>query len=173
VDDIIITGSSTHAIKSLISHLSSRFALKDLGPLHYFLGIEVSKVADGSFHLSQTNYINDLLRRTDMTTAKAQPTPMLSTLRLQQDGSTAVSDATLYRSVVGALQYILITRPDLSYAVNKTCQFMHNPQDHHWKAVKRILCYLAGTTNHGLLIKRNSHSSILGFVDADWGHRSG
>jgi len=104
-----------------------------------------------------------------MTTAKAQPTPMLSTLRLQQDGSTVVSNATLYRSVVGALQYILITRPDLSYVLNKACQFKHNPQDHHWKAVKRILRYLAGTTNHGLLIKRNSHSSILDFADDDWG----
>ena len=61
VDDIIITGSSMHAIKSIISHLGSRFVLKDLGPLHYFLGIEVSKVADGSLHLSQTKYINDLL----------------------------------------------------------------------------------------------------------------
>ena len=130
VDDIIITRTSMHAIKSLISHLGSRFALKDLGSLHYFLGIEVSKVADGSLHLSQTKYINDLLRRTDMT-AKAQPTPILSTLRLQQDDFTVVSDATLYRSVVEALQYILITRPDLSYAMNKACQFMHNPQDHH------------------------------------------
>jgi len=104
-----------------------------------------------------------------MTTAKAQKTPMLSSLRLQQDGSTAVSDTTLYRSVVGTVQYIFITWPDLSYVVNKACQFMHNPQDHHWKAIKRILCYLVGTTNHWLLIKRNSHSSILGLADVNWG----
>jgi len=108
VDDIIITGSYTHAIKSLISHLSSRFALKDPNPLHYFLDIEVSKVADGSLHLSQTKYINDLLRHTDMTTSKAQITPMLSSLHLTQDGSIVVSDTTLYRFVIGALQYILI-----------------------------------------------------------------
>jgi len=66
-----------------------------------------------------------------MLEANPVPTSMQSTLRLPKDASPAVQDSTLYRFVVGALQYILITRPKLSYAVNKACQFMQNPQEHH------------------------------------------
>jgi len=169
IDDIIITGSSKHEVTTLISQLSECFALKDLDPIHYFLGIEVTHSQNGDLLLSQSKYITDLLRRTNMLFANPLPTPMQSTLRLQQDASPAMTDPTLYHSVVGTLQYILITRPELAFVVNKVRQFMHDPQDHHWKAVKRILRYLAGTSSHGLLIKHNSSSTILVFIDADWG----
>ena len=78
-------------------------------------------------------------------------------------------DPSLFRSVVGALQYVLITYPELSYLVNKLCQYMHSPQDHHWKAVKRILRYLAGTRTHGLIIQQCSCPTIRAFSDANWG----
>jgi len=64
--------------------------------------------------------------------SKPQPTPMISTTRLTRDGSTAFEDPYLYRSIVGGLQYIIVARPELSYVVNRVCQFMHSPQDHHW-----------------------------------------
>jgi len=78
-------------------------------------------------------------------------------------------DPSMFRSVVGALHYILITRPELSYAVNKVCQFMHSPQDHHWKAVKCILRYLAGTHTHGLLLQQSPSPTRRAFSDVDWG----
>jgi len=78
-------------------------------------------------HLSQQKYITDLLHRTNMHAAKPLLTPMQTNLRLQKDASSALHDPSQFRSVVGALQYILITRPKLSFAVNKVCQFMHNP----------------------------------------------
>ena len=81
---------------------------------------------------------------------------MLSTTRLTIDATTAVDDPSFYHSVVGSLQYILITRPELAYSVNRACQFMNNPQHHHWNAIKRILRYLAGTTPHGLHLRRPS-----------------
>ena len=90
-------------------------------------------------------------------------------MRLTRDGTTTVDDSSLYRSVVGSLQYILITRPELSYSVNKVCQYLHNPQLHHWKAINRILRYLAGTWSHGLLLQPSPHLTIVAFVDADWG----
>jgi len=133
--------------------LSKDFSLKDLGSLHYFLGIEASTTLEGNLHLSQTRYIKEILHQTNMPESRAQPTPIISSLRLTKNASTAVQDPTLYRSVVGALQYVFITRPELSFAVNKVCQFMHCPQEHHWRAVKRILRYLAGTENHGLIIQ--------------------
>ena len=131
VDDILITGNSNSAIQRLIHSLSQHFALKDLGTLHYFLGIEATWTLDGGLHLSQTKYIQDLLRKTNMLSSKPQPTPMLSTTRLTIDATTAVDDPSFYRSVVGSLQYILITHPELAYSVNKACQFMNNPQHHH------------------------------------------
>ena len=169
VDDILITGNSNSAIQHLIHSLSQHFALKDLGTLHYFLGIEATWTLDGGLHLSQTKYIQDLLRKTNILSSKPQPTPMLSTTRLTIDATTAVDDPSFYRSVVGSLQYILITRPELAYSVNRACQFMNNPQHHHWNAVKRILRYLAGSTTHGLHLRRPSQLTLNAFADADWG----
>lgn len=74
----------------------------------------------------------------------------------------------LYRSIVGALQYATITRPDIAYAVNKASQFMHSPTDAHWSAVKRILRYLKGTFHHGLHILVNSYLELHTYSDAYW-----
>ena len=71
--------------------------------------------------------------------------------------------------MVGALQYITVLRPELAYSVNKVCQFMHNPLESHWVAIKRILRYLAGTLHHGLFLRASSHLNVIGYCDADWG----
>ena len=168
VDDILITGSSLSAITTLISSLNSCFALKNLGDLHHFLGIQVTRTSMGDMHLSQSQYIRELLHPTTMVSSNPQPTPMISTVRLQQNSSIAFHDPTLYRSVVGTLQYLLVTHPELSYSINKVAQFMHAPQNHHWQVVKRILRYLAGTVHHGLLLHRTSTSNVLAFADAYW-----
>jgi len=141
------------AIQQLISNLSVCFALKDLGPLHFSLSVQVTHLPNCGLHLSQQKYITELLHRTKMDATKPLPTPMKTNLHLKKDASSAMHDPSLFRSIVGALQYMLITRPKLSYVVNKVCQYMHSPQDHHWKAVKRILRYLAGTRTHGLIIQ--------------------
>ena len=83
--------------------------------------------------------------------------------------SCTFDDPTLYRQVVGALQYLALTRPDIAMAVNKTAQFMHSPSVHHWQAVKRILRYLRGTIDHGIVLKQSNFASIIAFSDADWG----
>lgn len=168
---IIITGNSTSYIAQLIKSLNSNFALKDLGKLDYFLGIEVSHLPNGSIILSQTKYVSDLLARVNMATANVMPTPMVSSSKLSKFGSDTVADPTLFRSIFGALQYATLTRPELSFAVNKVCQFLSNPLEDHWKAVKRILRYLSGTLHYGLLIQPASKQqplSLLGFCDADW-----
>jgi histone deacetylase 1/2 len=115
VDDIIITGSSLPHIQSLISKLNAEFALKQLGVLDYFLGIEVFHLADGSLLLSQAKYIRDLLSKAKMDNANGMPTPMASTLKLSKVGSVPVEDPTHFRSIVGALQYATLTRPEISF----------------------------------------------------------
>ncbi|KAM6582045.1 hypothetical protein CsatB_009047 [Cannabis sativa] len=167
VDDIIVIGSHAKEVSTLISNLSSLFALKDLGNLHYFLGVQITKT-DNGLHLCQTKYIQDLLNRTKMQGAKSSNTPMTSGLKLSHFGSDHVLDSTLYRSVVGALQYATITRPDIAFSVNKVSQFMQNPLESHWIAVKRILRYLAGTLDYGLHLQRSTNYDITAFCDADW-----
>jgi hypothetical protein len=171
VDDIIITGNSTTAIQQLVHKLNSEFSLKDLGKLDYFLGIEVHHSPSGSLLLSQSKYIKDLLQRANMINANSMASPMASSTKLSKFGSNNVSDPSYFRSIVGALQYATITRPEISFSVNKVCQFLSAPQEEHWKAVKRILRYLQGTLHHGLLLTPASTTeplAITGFCDADW-----
>ena len=169
VDEIIIAGNSFKLIDTLISKLNAEFALKDLGPLHYFLGIKVHKLRDGSLLLSQQKYIKDLLTKSKMDKAKSIATPMVSDLKLSKLGRDSVLDPTLYRSVVGALQYATVTRPEISFSINKACQFMSNRLESHRKAVKRIIRYLAASLHHGLLLSPSSQpSGLRGFCDADW-----
>lgn len=172
VDDIIVTGNSPTHIQQLIQKLNSQFALKQLGDLEYFLGIEVSHQPDGSLFMSQAKYIRDLLTKAKLSEAKSVPTPMISSLKLSKHGTDYLADPTFYRSIVGALQYATITRPEISFAVNKVCQFLAQPLESHWTAVKRILRYLKGSLSHGLLLQPASTHlpiTIKGFSDADWG----
>lgn len=175
VDDIIITGNSNDLVSQVVACLAQRFSLKDLGPLSYFLGVEVVPHLHGLL-LSQRRYIKDLLTRTNMQTAKPVQTPLpTSSSSIKLSSGSPLSDPTKYRTVVGSLQYLSLTRPEILFAVNKMSQFMHQPTDEHWTLVKRILRYLSGTLNDGLLLHRNSplslhafSDSIHAFSDADW-----
>jgi histone deacetylase 1/2 len=169
VDDIIVASSSSEGTTCLLKALKSDFALKDLGDLHYFLGIEVTKLRDGIL-LSQAKYSNDILRRTGMINCKPANTPMTTTEKLSVYEGTPLSieDSTRFRSIVGALQYLTLTRPDIAFAVNKVCQFLHKPTSTHWTAVKRILRYVKHTASLGLKITRSQSNLVSGFSDADW-----
>ncbi|KAJ0610987.1 putative RNA-directed DNA polymerase [Helianthus annuus] len=178
VDDIILTGNNDRAIDQVVKRLGATFSLQDMGPLSYFLGVEV--VRQGSdIILSQRKYIQDILARANLLSAKPVHSPCTTTSSLSLGDSPAFSDPVRYRQLVGALQYVTLSRPDISFAVNKVCQFMHSPTENHWSAVKRILRFLLGTINHGLLISHSSpihlhayadshNSYIQAYSDADW-----
>jgi histone deacetylase 1/2 len=169
VDDIIVVSSTVSAADQLLQQLRAEFPVKDLGSLSYFLGIEVKPSQDGIV-LSQNKYIGDLLTRTNMQLAKGASTPMASTEKLSRQDGVALTpaEATRYRSAVGGLQYLTLTRPDISFSVNKVCQFLSAPTDVHWTAVKRILRYLKQTQSIGLLLQKSSSLLLSGFADADW-----
>ena len=103
-----------------------------------------------------------------MDSTKGVPTPIVSNLKLSKFNTPAFSDPQLYCSIVGALQYATVTHPEISYSVNKCCQFMHNPAEVHWKAVEQVLCYLAGTLSSGLVLSPAPQLVLKGFCDADW-----
>jgi hypothetical protein len=169
VDDIIIASSSSDATVTLLHALQSDFALKDLGHLHYFLGIEVTWSADSLF-LSQQKYTTDLLQRAGMMRCKPAPTPLSSSAKIATHDGVRLSpeDATKYRSIVSALQYLTLTRPDISFSVNKVCQYLQAPTSVHWTAVKQILRFLKHTISFAFVIRRSSSTMVSVFSDADW-----
>lgn len=169
VDDIVIVGSSQRAVAQLIHQLTSSFPIKDLGSLHYFLGIEVAHNS-GGITLSQHKYATDLLHRAHMENCKPISTPMSVSNKLLQASGRALgeNDIFKYRSMVGGLQYLTLTRPDISFAVNKVCQYLSKLIDVHWDAVKHILRYIKGTVNTGLSIRKSTSTLLSVFTDVDW-----
>jgi hypothetical protein len=167
VDDIVLTASSVALLQQLQHRLFAEFSMKDLGPLHYFLGISVTRSKDG-FFLSQRKYANELLDRANMSSCKSVTTPVDTRAKLSSSDGQPVDDPSEYRSLVGALQYITMTRPDLAYAVQQACLHMHDPRDQHLALVKRILRYLRGTTTLGLHIRRSTALDLVAYSDADW-----
>ncbi|KAJ4711692.1 Retrovirus-related Pol polyprotein from transposon TNT 1-94 [Melia azedarach] len=168
VDDIVVTGSNNGEIERIICQMNKIFALKDLGQLHYFLGIEVNRTKS-KLVLSQSRYISELLNRVNMSGCKGTNTPLALGERLSKTEGFGFQDETLYRSVIGALQYATLTRPELAYAVNKLSQFMAKPLVPHWTACKRVLRYLKDTKDYGLEFTTSNNNDLVGFCDADWG----
>jgi histone deacetylase 1/2 len=149
--------------------LNENFAIKDLGELHYFLGIEVKRSPNGLL-LTQEKYASDLLGKLDMTDCKPDPTPLSTTdpLSLVVGDPLGTEDNTKYRSIVGGMQYLTLTRPDLVFSVNKVCQFLHAPTTAHWAAVKRIMRYVKDTISIGITFQPSSSTLLSAFSDADW-----
>jgi len=103
-----------------------------------------------------------------MSGAKPISTPMAVSPALSKYDGDPLPDPFLFRSVVGALQYVTITRPDIAFAVNRVSQFMHNPTMSHWSAVKRILRYLKGSLQSGIHIRASSDLTLHAYSDSDW-----
>ncbi|RZC09046.1 Retrovirus-related Pol polyprotein from transposon RE2 [Glycine soja] len=168
VDDIILTASSVALRKSIMLLLNSKFAMKDLGPLSYFLGIAITQHV-GSLLLSQKKYANKIIEHACMSSCKPCPTPVDTKPKLSAKTSTPYEDPTHYRSPVKALQYLTFTRPGISYVVQQICLFMHNPMDDHMHALRRILHYAQGTLHFGLHLYPASTTSLISYTNADWG----
>lgn len=141
--------------------------MKDLRPLHYFLGIEVSFPKYGMF-LSQQKHATDLLLRAPMHQCKPTTTPIAPKQPYVKNGDVPFHDPTYYRSIVGGLQYLTLTRPDLSLAVKTICQHMHAPTIPDFINVKRILRYIRGTIHLGLRFLSHSSLDLFAFIDIDW-----
>jgi hypothetical protein len=146
VDDIILTASSTELMRRTISALQQEFAMKDLGPLHHFLSITIERRPDGLF-LHQRTYTLDILKRAVMADYNLCTTPVDLQTKLAGDSGPPVEDTSQFQSIAGALQY---------------------PWEPHLTAMKRILHYLQGTPDYGLLLRRSSGSDLIVYTDADW-----
>ncbi|GJQ91017.1 ribonuclease H-like domain-containing protein [Tanacetum coccineum] len=166
VDDIVLTASSESLLQLVIKSLHQEFAMTDLGPLNYFLGISVTHDSSGLF-LSQKKYALEILDRTHMANCNLSRTPIDTESKLGSDGDP-VSDPTLYWSLAGSLQYLTFTQPYISYAVQQVFLYMHDPRDPHFSALKRILRYVRGTLDYGLHMFLSFTTELVTYSDADW-----
>jgi hypothetical protein len=150
VDDLFLTGSENLIVECKHA-LASEFEMKHLAMMHYFLGLEVWQRTDEIFP-SQGKYTVEILKNFEMTDCKSMPTPMVTNLKKLSETSSDSSeiDPHLYRQLIGSLMYLVNTRPDICYAASVLSQFMCQPRQTHWIAVKHLLRYLRGTVGYGL-----------------------
>jgi len=142
--------------------------MKDLGPLSYFLGISVTRHTCGMF-ISQHKYVEEIVERDVMSSCKPVSTPVDTKAKLNGTSNNPYNDPYEYRSLVGALQYLTFTRPDISYFVQQVCLFMHDPKTQHMNALKRIIRCIKGTSTHGLHLSPSTIDKLTTYTDADWG----
>ena len=167
MDDTILTGNDDTMVHKFMQLLAHQFSLKDLGHLSYFLGVEVIP-NDHGILLSQRSYIVDLLTCIKMMDAKPIHTPLLTSPPITLHSSSSLKDPIEYRTIVGSLQYLLITRPDIAFAVNKLSQYMHRLTTEHWILVKCLMRYLCGSSNDGIQLYHDSLLSLHAFSNSDW-----
>lgn len=147
--------------------LHSQFNMKDLGELHYFLGIEVSRNDEGIF-ISQRKYTMDLLSEHKMEKVKPLRLPLDSHCKLTHETGSPLANPTDYQHLVGKLNYLTITRPDIMFAVHTLSQFMQKPTSAHMQAAKRVLRYLAGVPSQGILFASKHSAQLTAYSDSDW-----
>ena len=167
VDDIIITGNDPIERAKLEQGLKQEFAIKNLGRMKYFLGIEIAYSKNGIL-LSQQKYVLDLLAETGFMDCRPAKTPMEVNHKLNLSENEPETNAGEYQQLVGRLIYLAHTRPDISYAVNILSQFMHSPRLSHLQAAHRVLRYLKGTKGLGLHFRKSGMICLDAYTDSDF-----
>ncbi|KAK8951098.1 hypothetical protein KSP39_PZI003625 [Platanthera zijinensis] len=174
VDDIIITGDDSRGIQEVKQYLGIVFQTKDLGPLRYFLGLEVARRTD-CLVLSQRKYCLDLFHDAGYYGCKPINTPMDVDHKLcaqASDSDLLLENPEYYRRLVGKLIYLTVTRPDISFAVGIVNRYMHSPRRSHLHAVERVLRYLKTAPGQGLVYKTSSSvPTLIAYSDADYDDR--
>ncbi|XP_066396092.1 uncharacterized mitochondrial protein AtMg00810-like [Miscanthus floridulus] len=170
VDDLIITGANPKEVGAFKEEMRRLFRMSDLGLLSYYLGIE-EKQGRNAITLGQATYAKKLLEKAGLASCKSISTPMEVRLRLSTKSTTPTVDATMYRSLVGSLRYLVHTRPDIAFAVGYASRFMETLRQEHLVAVKHLLRYIAGMIDYGLVYPKlsNGVNNLVGYTDSDMG----
>jgi hypothetical protein len=162
VVDLIITGGKNSKLQ-----MHDKFQMADLGKLHFNLGLEVNQTSSGTT-VSQGAYALKILMAVALARCNPSHSPMEQRLKLSKSSTTPIVDPTEYRRIVGALHYLVNTRPDLAYAVGYVSWFMEKPTIKHLLAVKRVLRYVAGTIHQGCFYKRKGEKlKLIGYNNSD------
>jgi hypothetical protein len=172
VDDLILVCNNQNKLFEVKEELNQKFEMKDLGELHFFLGMEVERNRDERLlHINQIKYLKEILKRFRMEECKPIGVPFDPKVKLQRNANgNDESKGFPYQQAVGSLMYaMLCTRPDLAYPISVLSQHMVNPNMEHWMAVKRIFRYLQGTLQMKLQFGATPSKEVFGYCDVDWG----
>ena len=170
VDDLILIAFNPEEMQEVEWALTDEFKMKDMGPLHYCLGVSIIQGED-CIWLHQKQYILNMLKRFGLAEAKTVSTPAdLSAKLVKEDGISKDVDQVKYQSMVGSLLYAdMATHPDIAQAVGAVSKFNAKPSEAHLTAAKGILQYLRGTVDLALRYHKSENELLVGYSDADWG----
>jgi hypothetical protein len=166
VDDLFLTGSE-RLIADCKRDLASEYEMKDLGLMHYFMGLEVWQ-QDCQTFLGQGKYAVEILKRFGMQDCRPMSTAMVTNWKMIDASRSEAVDRTFCRQLIGSLMYLVSIRPNICFAVNTLNRFMVEPRRIHWVATKHVLRYLRGTVEYGLSYIQGDGVKLTGFTDVDW-----
>ena len=157
VDNLILVGENTD---ELINNLSKDFKIKDLGIAQHILGMKIEYLEDGAMFVNQEHYVKSLVEEYGLGDGKTTGTPMQANIKLikssPEESNEFKKKGLDYRSAIGSLNYLLqCTRPDITCAIGKLSQFLKNPNETHWGAFKRVVWYLKGTKDLGIVYQKS------------------
>lgn len=168
VDDLIYTGDDEDMMVDFKSSMMKVFDMTDLGMMRFFLGIEVLQKSDGIF-ICQKKYATEVLRRFGMLESNSVSSPIVPGFKISRDDYGVTIDDTYFKQLVGSLMYLNATRPDIVFSVSLISRHIAKPTELHLQAAKRILRYLKGTVNYGILYKKGGRNEeLLAFTDSDY-----
>ena len=167
VDDIIFGSDDNRLSKQFVESMQKEFEMSMLGEMKFFLGLQITQ-SDKGISISQTKYINEMLKKFQMEDSKPIGTPMVTDYKLSKFDDTKDVDQTVYISMIGSLLYATVKIPDIMHVVCQVDRFQASPKTSHLLAVKRIFRYLKGTTEYGLWYPTGNHLDLYAFTDADW-----
>ncbi|KAI9908751.1 hypothetical protein PsorP6_016434 [Peronosclerospora sorghi] len=163
VDDLLVGCARDEDAEKVRDELSARFTLKSLGVSPFVLGMEVKyDMEKAELIMKQEQFITKMLQKSGCHDAHATRNPMvLGQDLVPTDDNEVFDDKTKYRDLVGSFWYVdNATRPDVSVALSVLSQYLDSPQEMHWRAAKRILCYLKGTKGHGIQYTRDKKNNF-------------
>ncbi|KAK2402513.1 putative mitochondrial protein [Trifolium repens] len=167
VDDIVFGGMSDAMVQHFVQQMQSEFEMSLVGELTYFLGLQIKQMDDTIF-ISQSKYARNIIKKFGMDNATHKRTPAPTHLKLTKDEKGISVDQSLYRSMIGSLLYLTASRPDITYAVGVCARYQADPKVSHLTQVKRILKYVNGTSDYGIMYSHCENSTLYGYCDADW-----
>ena len=173
VDDVTAVGTQEQ-LKTVKAHLAKVFGIQDFGNMEAYLGIRIQRNrSTRQIFLSQADYARKVLQEMGMKDCYPVSTPMAEKKDTSWDTTTILldeKDKKRYQAAIGSLLYLMHgTRPDLAYAVIRLSQYSSRPEQHHWEGVKRILRYIKGTINAGIVLGRTNselQEDLVGYFDS-------
>ncbi|XP_023883883.1 uncharacterized mitochondrial protein AtMg00810-like [Quercus suber] len=167
VDDIVFGATTDARAIEFFKEMKKEFEMSMVGELAFFLGLQVKQKKEGIF-ISQEKYARNIVKKFGLDSKKHASTPMSSSTKLNLDSSGVEVSPTLYRSIIGSLLYLTVSRPDIAFSVGVCARYQVASKESHLTIVKHIIRYVNGTPNYGSWYSKYSNACLASYLDADW-----